>query len=162
MAGRGRDYRTIGEVVQILLERYPDLTVSKIRFLEEEGLISPERTPGGYRKFAEGDISRIESILRMQREHFLPLAVIRERLAEYDRGKTPEELRSSSGTVEPATLPLEGAETTTMGAVTHKTGLPIEFMRELDRFGLIMPTGTGDDAELSRTDIEIAHVVRRQ
>ena len=157
MAGRDRDYLTIGEVVKSLVERYPDLTVSKIRFLEEKGLISPERTPGGYRQFKENDISRVESILRMQREHFLPLAVIRERLAEYDHGSTPEDLRPSSGTIEPATLPLDAVETVTVGAVTRQTGLPVEFIRELDSFGLITPVGTDDDAELSRMDIEIAH-----
>ena len=71
-----RDYLTIGEVVEALSGNHPDLSISKIRFLEEEGLIVPERTPGGYRKFSQNDVSRLELILKLQREHFLPLAVI--------------------------------------------------------------------------------------
>jgi DNA-binding transcriptional MerR regulator len=86
-----RDYLTIGEVVQRLEGSYPDLSISKVRFLEEEGLVSPERTAGGYRKFSQADVSRIEMILRLQREHFLPLAIIREKLADFYRGKIPSE-----------------------------------------------------------------------
>ena len=73
-----RDYLTIGEIVQRLQGTYPDLSISKVRFLEEEGLVAPERTAGGYRKFSQADVARVEMILRLQKEHFLPLAVIRE------------------------------------------------------------------------------------
>ena len=62
-----REYMTIGEVVERLSNTYPGLSISKIRFLEEEGLVTPERTPGGYRKFTQADISRIELILRLRR-----------------------------------------------------------------------------------------------
>ena len=79
-----RDYMTIGEVVERLSNTYPGLSISKIRFLEEEGLVTPERTPGGYRKFTQADVARIELILRLQKEHFLPLAVIAEKLTDYD------------------------------------------------------------------------------
>ncbi len=71
---------SIGEVLALLQEEFPDITISKIRFLESQGLLDPERTPSGYRKFYEPDIERLRWILREQREHFLPLKVIKDRL----------------------------------------------------------------------------------
>ena len=75
-----RPYLSIGEVLALLLEEFPDVTISKIRFLESQGLIDPERTPSGYRKFYDPDVDRLRVILREQRENFLPLRVIRDRL----------------------------------------------------------------------------------
>ncbi len=71
---------SIGEVLSLLKEEFPDVTISKIRFLESQGLIDPERTPSGYRKFYEPDIDRLRWVLRLQRDHFLPLKVIKARL----------------------------------------------------------------------------------
>ena len=73
-------YLTIGKVVKRLQQRFPDLTVSKVRFLEEEGLVEPSRTPGGYRLYSGRDVERLETILYLQKERFLPLSVIREQL----------------------------------------------------------------------------------
>jgi len=87
-----RDYLTIGEVVQKLQMQYEDLSVSKLRYLEDEELIIPERTAGGYRKYSKDDLKSIELILRLQREKFLPLAVIKQKLDEYDRGLVAPEL----------------------------------------------------------------------
>jgi DNA-binding transcriptional MerR regulator len=75
-----RPYLSIGEVLALLLEEFPDVTISKIRFLESQGLIEPERTASGYRKFFDPDVERLRVILREQRENFLPLRVIRDRL----------------------------------------------------------------------------------
>ena len=75
-----RPYLSIGEVLALLLEEFPDVTISKIRFLESQGLIEPERTASGYRKFYDPDVERLRVILREQRENFLPLRVIRDRL----------------------------------------------------------------------------------
>ena len=75
-----RDYLSIGEVLASLLEEFPDVTISKIRFLESQGLIAPERTPSGYRKFTETEVDRLRVILREQRAHYLPLRVIKDRL----------------------------------------------------------------------------------
>jgi DNA-binding transcriptional MerR regulator len=75
-----RPYLSIGEVLGLLLDEFPDVTISKIRFLESQGLIEPERTSSGYRKFFDADIERLKVILREQRENFLPLRVIRDRL----------------------------------------------------------------------------------
>ena len=75
-----RAYLSIGEVLSLLKDEFPDITISKIRFLESQGLLDPERTPSGYRKFYEADVDRLRWILRQQREHFLPLKVIKGRL----------------------------------------------------------------------------------
>jgi DNA-binding transcriptional MerR regulator len=80
------DHLSIGEVLSLLQDEFPDITISKIRFLESQGLIDPERTPSGYRKFYEADIDRLRWILIQQREHFLPLKVIKDRLGDSDGG----------------------------------------------------------------------------
>ncbi len=79
MASRG-DHWSIGEVLSLLQDEFPDITISKIRFLESQGLINPDRTPSGYRRFYEGDFERLQWILVQQRDHYLPLKVIRDRL----------------------------------------------------------------------------------
>jgi DNA-binding transcriptional MerR regulator len=81
-----RTYLSIGDVLTLLREEFPDVTISKIRFLESQGLVNPERSPSGYRKFFEPDVERLRWVLRQQREHFLPLKVIRDRLAAGDLG----------------------------------------------------------------------------
>src|SRR6516165_760049 len=85
-----RNHLSIGEVLSLLREEFPDVTISKIRFLESQGLVDPERTPSGYRKFYDHDVERLRWILRQQREHFLPLKVIRGRLT--DPGEEVDEL----------------------------------------------------------------------
>ena len=75
-----RDYLSIGEVLESVREEFPDVSISKIRFLENEGLLTPQRTGSGYRKFYEDDVARLRYVLSLQRDHFLPLKVIKERL----------------------------------------------------------------------------------
>lgn len=85
-----RTHLSIGEVLSLLREEFPDVTISKIRFLESQGLVDPERTPSGYRKFYDHDVDRLRHILRLQREQFLPLKVIRGRLTEEgEAGRQP-------------------------------------------------------------------------
>lgn len=115
-----RPYLSIGEVLGLLLEEFPDVTISKIRFLESQGLIVPERTSSGYRKFYDDDVERLRYILREQKEKFLPLRVIKDRLdtppegmpREAPRGiknvvvegsDEPSNARSNAPVVEPAT-----------------------------------------------------------
>lgn len=80
---------TIGEVLNQLKEDFEDITISKIRFLESEGLVFPDRTESGYRKFSDDDINRLRFILTAQRDHYLPLKVIREQLDRLDAGQVP-------------------------------------------------------------------------
>ncbi|MBM4791516.1 MerR family transcriptional regulator [Streptomyces sioyaensis] len=78
---------SIGTVLTLLREEFPEVTISKIRFLEAEGLVEPKRTPSGYRKFTPADVERLANVLRMQRDHYLPLKVIREHLDALERGE---------------------------------------------------------------------------
>jgi DNA-binding transcriptional MerR regulator len=93
-----RSHLSIGEVLSLLQEEFPDVTISKIRFLESQGLLDPERTPSGYRKFYEPDLQRLRWILRQQKDHFLPLKVIKDRLEESDRSGIPLEAPEPIGT----------------------------------------------------------------
>ncbi len=81
-----REYRSIGETLELIKEEFPEVTISKIRFLETQGLIAPERTTNGYRKFYDHDIERLAFVLRQQREQFLPLKVIKDRITEKEPG----------------------------------------------------------------------------
>ena len=103
----GRTYLSIGDVLALLRQEFPDVTISKIRFLESQGLVNPERTPSGYRKFYEHDVERLRWVLRQQREHFLPLKVIKGRLeqevADYGDDNGHDGARGrDAGTPEPA------------------------------------------------------------
>jgi DNA-binding transcriptional MerR regulator len=107
-ASTDRSHLSIGEVLSLLQDEFPDVTISKIRFLESQGLLDPERTPSGYRKFYEGDIDRLRWILRQQKDHYLPLKVIKDRL---DDGVAPGAPERNGGPVtataaEPQTLGL--------------------------------------------------------
>jgi DNA-binding transcriptional MerR regulator len=157
VATRTRDYMTIGEVVDALAKNHPDITISKVRFLEEEGLVSPERTAGGYRKFTPADLARIELVLRLQKEHFLPLAVIREKLRDIEKGKVPAELRPTTAKAESVALPFEDAERVPLDKAPTALGLPVAFVKELIDFGLIVPVKGDSGPELGRSDVEIAH-----
>lgn len=85
---------SIGQVMNLLRSEFSDISISKIRFLESEGLVSPERAASGYRKYSQRDIERLRYILRVQRSHYLPLKVIREHLEMMDRGMVPPTLES--------------------------------------------------------------------
>src|SRR5438128_8455429 len=86
-----RPFLSIGEVLTLLKDEFPDVTISKIRFLESQGLLDPERTPSGYRKFYDNDVERLRWILRQQRENFLPLKVIKGRLGGDGPAEAPQE-----------------------------------------------------------------------
>lgn len=170
------DYLTIGEVVQKLQTSYQDLSVSKLRFLEDEGLIAPERTEGGYRKYSREDLARIELILRLQREKFLPLAVIKVKLDQYDRGLPASEVeqalevaaRSGSTAKEPGSgssaavtppgrdvyaIELERAETMLLADVVRDTQIPEQFIQELKKFGIIEIVHIAGGSRISVNDL---------
>ena len=89
MSVPARAYLSIGEVLTKLRGDFSDITISKIRFLESEGLIEPQRTPSGYRKFTAADLDRLRYVLLLQRDQYLPLKVIRDYLDEIDAGRQP-------------------------------------------------------------------------
>src|ERR1700761_7097670 len=119
-----RAYYGIGEVLAQLSGEFPDVRISKIRFLESEGLIEPARSPSGYRRFSRHDVQRLRYILTAQRDHYLPLRVIRERLARFE-----EPARANPATAKPQGRPLHPAgagpvtaNPATASPVTARTG----------------------------------------
>ena len=133
--------RSIGELLALLKQEFSDITISKIRFLEGQGLVTPERTPSGYRKFSEDDVARLRFILREQKEHFLPLKVIRGRLEEKNSEQSisiqsqPNAALSTRETVS-AVSTLAGA-TLDRNELLSASGLSESQLRELETFGLL-------------------------
>ena len=108
-AAGGRGSRlNIGEVLDVLRPDFPGVTIPKIRFLEDKGLVKPERTPAGYRKFSADDVDRLRYVLRMQRDHYLPLRVIGEHLDAIDRGLEPPPIEPVVPTVPTVALAADG------------------------------------------------------
>ncbi|MDP9329562.1 MAG: MerR family transcriptional regulator [Actinomycetota bacterium] len=146
-----RNYQSIGEVLVSVKAEFPDITISKIRFLEAEGLIEPERTPSGYRKFYVQDVEKLRSILRMQRDEYLPLKVIKERLLKQVADEAADDLgdgeRSASGGDEAeASAVAEIAEAPTglqmsIEEMSAATGVDRERIRELESFNIICSHG---------------------
>jgi DNA-binding transcriptional MerR regulator len=118
---------TIGTVCNRLQDEFPDVSISKIRYLEDQGLLNPRRTQGGYRLFSEDDVERLETILRLQRDEFLPLRVIRQEL-EAGAGKTRRRRRSVVDV---------GEEELSLEQLCDRAGITAERARELEEFGLI-------------------------
>ncbi|MFP5299316.1 MAG: MerR family transcriptional regulator [Actinomycetota bacterium] len=144
---RSRDYLSIGELLDAVRPEFPDVTISKIRFLESEGLIEPERTESGYRKFYEKDVERLRFILTLQRDHFLPLKVIRERI---DSGASAP-TNGVAAAIEPIPEPpVDSSVAPDMGGVQldraeflRATGLTEAQLTGLVEFGII--TGREED-----------------
>jgi DNA-binding transcriptional MerR regulator len=107
-----RSYLSIGDVLTLLRQEFPDVTISKIRFLESQGLVNPERTPSGYRKFYDHDVERLRWVLRQQREHFLPLKVIKDRLDGESSDSPSEEAPPAAEGEATATTAVGGAPST--------------------------------------------------
>ena len=107
-AASGRVRHNIGEVLDLLRPDFPGVTIPKIRFLEDKGLVKPERTPSGYRKFSGEDVDRLRYVLRMQRDHYLPLRVIGEHLDAIDRGLAPPPIEPVVPTVPTVALAADG------------------------------------------------------
>ena len=104
----GKVRLNIGEVLDLLRPDFPGVTIPKIRFLEDKGLVKPERTPAGYRKFSAEDVDRLRYVLRMQRDHYLPLRVIGEHLDAIDRGLEPPPIEPVVPTVPTVALAADG------------------------------------------------------
>ena len=145
----------IGEVLDRLRPDFPGITIPKIRFLEDKGLIKPERTPAGYRKFAAEDVDRLRYILKMQRDHYLPLRVIGEHLDAIDRGLEPPPIEAVVPTVPKVALAADGLPSpesfsrTDNVRLSRKELLKIAevseaLLEQLEQYGLIVPrAGTG-------------------
>jgi DNA-binding transcriptional MerR regulator len=181
-----RAFLSIGEVLSLLKEEFPDVTISKIRFLESQGLLDPERTPSGYRKFYETDVDRLRWILRQQRENFLPLKVIKGRLRE-SAGEPPEDEETAPAPATatagagatvgravapppsanpappppaetaPLTVPRTGASLTITELATA-TGLEEDDLRELEKYGLLAPRRVGSNVYYDEDSMVVANL----
>lgn len=134
-----KTFMSIGDVVTSLKGEFPEISVSKVRFLEAAGLIDPERTPSGYRKFYGGDIARLKYILRLQRDQFVPLKVIRQRLEHFDPTDQTDTSGDGARTIQPEE---ELGETATglsldFDELVSSSGLDGSELRELEEYGLI-------------------------
>ncbi|MFI6210173.1 MerR family transcriptional regulator [Streptomyces sp. NPDC051041] len=137
---------SIGTVLNVLRDEFPEVTISKIRFLESEGLIEPRRTPSGYRKFSAADVERLGHVLRMQRDHYLPLKVIREHLDAMERGEAvplPALGRQRDGETGPE--PADGPAAARVGRaeLLAAAGIEEEALREWESYGLLAPLEDG-------------------
>ncbi|GGX17758.1 transcriptional regulator FtsR [Streptomyces chryseus] len=145
---------SIGTVLNLLRDEFPEVTISKIRFLETEGLVEPQRTASGYRKFSPGHVERLAQVLRMQRDHYLPLKVIREHLDALERGEQVR-LPAAGGSGEPQDgAPDSGADRPTAARIGREELLAAaeageEELELWESYGLISPLpGGGYDAEV--------------
>jgi DNA-binding transcriptional MerR regulator len=145
-AERERPLR-IGEVVRRLRPEFPDISISKIRYLEDEGLLLPRRTQGGYRLFTGADVERLETILRLQRDEFLPLRVIKDELDAPGAMERKRRRPTALGTEE---------ETVSLEELTERAGITFDHAKELEEFGLLAPAGSGGDKRYPESDIDVA------
>jgi len=137
---------TIGTVCGMLKDDFPDISISKIRYLEDQGLLAPRRTQGGYRLFSEEDVERLETILRLQRDEFLPLRVIKEEL-EAGAGKQRRRRRSVVDV---------GEEELDLAELCERAGITAERARELEEYGLLEPRVEDGQRIYAESDAEIA------
>lgn len=144
---------SIGPLLRALEPDFPGITASKIRFLEDQGLVHPERTASGYRKYSAQDLERLQAVLRLQREHYMPLKVIREladagRLLDFQEPAAPaasqdpapaesSEQEQSAGPSSGSMLSRRGEHSLTMRELCRRSGAGVALVRELLNFGLI-------------------------
>jgi len=150
---RREKLHTIGAVCARLTEEFPDISISKIRYLEDQGLLTPKRTRGGYRLFSEEDVERLATILRLQRDEFLPLRVIRQELAsgggsQERKRRRPVSLGEREGEIDLTEL-CERAE---VGA---------DLVRSLEEFGLLLPRTEAGERLYREADADIAAAAGR-
>jgi DNA-binding transcriptional MerR regulator len=148
----GSSRLTIGTVCKSLQEEFPDISISKIRFLEDQRLITPRRTPGGYRLYGEEDVDQLRAILRMQRDEFLPLRVIRQVIAQG---------RSAAGTGRRPRLVGGVEDRLTFDQLLAAADADPAFVRELEEFQLIERHASESRAPYSRADVEIVIICQR-
>jgi DNA-binding transcriptional MerR regulator len=150
---RPRKALTIGAVCKILSQEFEDISISKIRYLEEQKLLSPRRTRGGYRLYSQADVERLRTILRMQRDEFLPLRVIRQELAAGVEEGTKR--RASPGPHRRAVTVDTPSAHYTAEEVVEQAGAPEGLLGELEEFGIVEPRRRNGQPAYDETDLEI-------
>jgi DNA-binding transcriptional MerR regulator len=153
---RPRKALTIGAVCKILQNEFDDVSISKIRYLEDQKLLTPRRTSGGYRLYSQSDVERLRTILRLQRDEFLPLRVIRQELAAGGEISLGEGERRPAGTsVRRAILVDTARAYLNLDEVIEETGAREELIAELENYGIVQPERRDGNAVYDETDREI-------
>jgi DNA-binding transcriptional MerR regulator len=145
---------TIGAVCRMLGEEFDDISISKIRFLEDQKLISPRRTPGGYRLFSQEDVERLRAILRMQRDEFLPLAVIRDMLTQGTSRPTGTRRRRARALA-------QADRRLSLDELAAEADVDVRFITELEEYQLLEGRRSGQPKPYTRTDVEIVALCQR-
>jgi DNA-binding transcriptional MerR regulator len=140
---------TIGTVCTRLQPEFPDISISKIRYLEDQGLLAPRRTQSGYRLFSEGDVERLETILRLQRDEFLPLRVIRQELASPSGAGKERRRRRAVGLADPD-------DELDLGELCERAAITSDLARELEEYGLLQPRRAGSEKLYPAGDVDVA------
>jgi DNA-binding transcriptional MerR regulator len=149
----------IGEVIALLKEEFPDVSISKLRFLESQGLLHPSRSPSGYRQYRAADVERARYVLRQQRDHFLPLKVIKAKLTAWEHGEEP--------TVAPAAGPppdayfAGGRVRMSAEELARTSGVPLDFVRRLVEHGVLEPRVAGGEPQFTEDDAAVARAANR-
>ncbi|HEU5252517.1 MAG TPA: MerR family transcriptional regulator [Solirubrobacterales bacterium] len=153
---RPRKALTIGAVCKILQSEFDDVSISKIRYLEDQKLLSPRRTSGGYRLYSQADVERLRTILRLQRDEFLPLRVIRQELAAGgDVVLGDGDRKPATGAVRRAILVDTSRAYLSLEEIVEETGAREELVRELENFGIVQPEKREGKVVYDETDREI-------
>ncbi|HSS33709.1 MAG TPA: MerR family transcriptional regulator [Solirubrobacterales bacterium] len=155
---RPRKALTIGAVCKILQNEFDDVSISKIRYLEDQKLLNPRRTSGGYRLYSQSDVERLRTILRLQRDEFLPLRVIRQELAagnDMILGGGDGDRKPAGGGVRRAILVDTARTYLTLEEVVEETGAREELVAELENFGIVQPEKRDGRVVYDETDREI-------
>ncbi len=145
----------IGAVLQRLRPEFPDVTISKIRFLEAEGLIRPDRSPAGYRRFTGDDVERLRFVLAAQRDHYLPLRVIKDQLEQADRGGADRPLTVAVERIDPDEF-AEGSDTRlSRDDVLRQAGVTGVLLDDLEQYGLL---ASGSDGFYDADAVQVARL----
>lgn len=148
---------TIGAVLAVLQTEYPAVTVSKLRFLEEQGLVTPTRTGAGYRKYSQADVERLRYALKQQRDHYLPLKVIKEQLDELDAGHDVPELRTARVVARDGQLVL-GSGRLTARELAELSGVAVAEVDGIVQAGILVPDSRG---RFGPRSVEVVQLVTR-
>ncbi|HEY1356657.1 MAG TPA: MerR family transcriptional regulator [Solirubrobacterales bacterium] len=157
-ASRPRKALTIGAVCKILQSEFDDISISKIRYLEDQKLLSPRRTDGGYRLYSQSDVERLRTILRLQRDEFLPLRVIRQELAaggDLEFGGPADRRPPGGAAVRRAILVNTSSAYLTLEELLEETGARSELVSELENFGIVQPEKRDGRIVYDETDREV-------
>lgn len=157
-----KGYLSIGTIVETLKKEFKDLSISKVRYLEDEGLIEPKRTSGGYRRFSPSDVERLRLVLRLQKERYLPLRVIREKIKHIPTGsvKSDDLISAPKEEIKLEKKLLEKGRTYTTEEASDATGLSTKEISELESYSLVQAVSSDKGQVYDSGSVKIMRLVR--